>query len=255
MRVHRDHRHSWRPAAGQAGVHTEGTTESQAASARDSRDHGPVPSGAGPPTHWNRSGRPGSSPDPMGFDRAVAARTRSRPFSTRCAARPPNGCGCWTRTWPRRSTESITTSYSPRLGSFPARGLIRGWLKAGVFEKGKGFAPTEEGTPQGGVISALATERRTARAGGGRRGPLPDPPARDAGSDQPGQPGGDQIRRRPGRAVSHPRAGRTGQGAAGRMAAAPGLGLQRGQDPHRAPRPRGSTSWGSTSAATPTASC
>jgi RNA-directed DNA polymerase len=39
------------------------------------------------------------------------------------------------------------------LGSFPARDLIRGWLKAGVFEVGKGFAPTVEGTPQGGVIS------------------------------------------------------------------------------------------------------
>jgi RNA-directed DNA polymerase len=41
------------------------------------------------------------------------------------------------------------------LGSFPARELIRGWLKAGVFEHGEGFAPTEEGTPQGGVISPL----------------------------------------------------------------------------------------------------
>ena len=39
------------------------------------------------------------------------------------------------------------------IGSFPARGLISGWLKAGVFEAGKGFAPTQEGTPQGGVIS------------------------------------------------------------------------------------------------------
>ncbi|HEY1158557.1 MAG TPA: group II intron maturase-specific domain-containing protein, partial [Arthrobacter sp.] len=35
------------------------------------------------------------------------------------------------------------------------RALIRGWLKAGVVEKGKGFAPTEEGSPQGGVISPL----------------------------------------------------------------------------------------------------
>jgi RNA-directed DNA polymerase len=41
------------------------------------------------------------------------------------------------------------------IGSFPARGLIRKWLKAGVMEPGKGFAPTEEGTPQGGVISPL----------------------------------------------------------------------------------------------------
>jgi RNA-directed DNA polymerase len=41
------------------------------------------------------------------------------------------------------------------LGSFPAREMIRDWLKAGVFEKGKGFTPTVEGTPQGGVISPL----------------------------------------------------------------------------------------------------
>ena len=39
------------------------------------------------------------------------------------------------------------------IGSFPARDMISGWLKAGVFEVGKGFAPTVEGTPQGGVIS------------------------------------------------------------------------------------------------------
>jgi RNA-directed DNA polymerase len=41
------------------------------------------------------------------------------------------------------------------IGPFPAREMIRDWLKAGVFEPGKGFAPTEEGTPQGGVISPL----------------------------------------------------------------------------------------------------
>lgn len=42
-----------------------------------------------------------------------------------------------------------------KLGSFPARDMIRDWLTAGVFERGKEFAPTEEGTPQGGVISPL----------------------------------------------------------------------------------------------------
>jgi RNA-directed DNA polymerase len=42
-----------------------------------------------------------------------------------------------------------------QLGGFPATGLIAGWLRAGVIESGKGFAPTEEGTPQGGVISPL----------------------------------------------------------------------------------------------------
>jgi RNA-directed DNA polymerase len=38
------------------------------------------------------------------------------------------------------------------LGAFPARGMIREWLTAGVIESGR-FAPTWEGTPQGGVIS------------------------------------------------------------------------------------------------------
>jgi RNA-directed DNA polymerase len=41
-----------------------------------------------------------------------------------------------------------------QLGTFPARELVRGWLKAGVLDKGR-LAPTEEGTPQGGVISPL----------------------------------------------------------------------------------------------------
>jgi RNA-directed DNA polymerase len=40
------------------------------------------------------------------------------------------------------------------LGMFPARGLIERWLQAGVVEK-EAFTPTEEGTPQGGVISPL----------------------------------------------------------------------------------------------------
>jgi RNA-directed DNA polymerase len=40
------------------------------------------------------------------------------------------------------------------LGTFPARELVKRWLKAGVVEKGR-LAPTEEGTPQGGVISPV----------------------------------------------------------------------------------------------------
>lgn len=40
------------------------------------------------------------------------------------------------------------------LGSFPARGMIREWLTAGVIENGR-FSPTWEGSPQGGVISPL----------------------------------------------------------------------------------------------------
>ena len=41
-----------------------------------------------------------------------------------------------------------------QLGSFPARGRVGRWLKAGVVEKGR-LVPTEEGTPKGGVISPV----------------------------------------------------------------------------------------------------
>ena len=41
------------------------------------------------------------------------------------------------------------------VGDFPARRMVAGWLKAGVFEAGRGFSPTQAGTPQGGVISPL----------------------------------------------------------------------------------------------------
>jgi RNA-directed DNA polymerase len=41
-----------------------------------------------------------------------------------------------------------------QLGTFPARGLVEAWLKAGVIDRGR-FAPTEQGTPQGGVISPV----------------------------------------------------------------------------------------------------
>ncbi len=41
-----------------------------------------------------------------------------------------------------------------RIGTFPAREQIRGWLKAGVVDRGR-YSPTLEGTPQGGVISPL----------------------------------------------------------------------------------------------------
>jgi hypothetical protein len=40
-----------------------------------------------------------------------------------------------------------------QLGGSPARELVAEWLRAGVIEPGEGFAPTEQGTPQGGVIT------------------------------------------------------------------------------------------------------
>jgi RNA-directed DNA polymerase len=47
------------------------------------------------------------------------------------------------------------------LGTFPARGQVAQWLRAGVIEQHGGFAPTEEGTPQGGS----ATRGRTVVSG------------------------------------------------------------------------------------------
>ncbi len=38
------------------------------------------------------------------------------------------------------------------IGTFPARGMVEQWLKAGVVENGR-LSRTEEGTPQGGVVS------------------------------------------------------------------------------------------------------
>lgn len=41
-----------------------------------------------------------------------------------------------------------------RIGTFPGKEQIRGWLKAGLVDRGR-YSPTDEGTPQGGVISPL----------------------------------------------------------------------------------------------------
>ncbi|MBV9312662.1 MAG: group II intron reverse transcriptase domain-containing protein, partial [Pseudonocardia sp.] len=40
-----------------------------------------------------------------------------------------------------------------RIGTFPARKQIRGWLNAGVVDRGR-YSPTTEGTPQGGLCAA-----------------------------------------------------------------------------------------------------
>ena len=85
--------------------------------------------------------------------------------------------------------------------------LLRGWLRAGVFEGGI-VSAIEAGTPQGSPLSPLLANIALhmldeAWAGGGQR-------LGSAG----------QIRRRPGRPVRHPRAGRggprAGRGGSGR---------------------------------------
>jgi site-specific DNA recombinase len=84
---------------------------------------------------------------------------------------------------------------------------------------------------------SLADERGAPRPGGGRRSPLPHHrhPCRERGQGH-SDPG--EVRRRHGRLLPLPAAGRTDQGAASELAGAPGSGLQRGQDAHHRPRRR-----------------
>jgi RNA-directed DNA polymerase len=55
----------------------------------------------------------------------------------------------------RAAFDELTHDHLLRqIGTFPGRGLIGQWLKAGVVEQGE-YAPTERGTPQGGIVSPL----------------------------------------------------------------------------------------------------
>jgi RNA-directed DNA polymerase len=73
-----------------------------------------------------------------------------------------------------------------QLGTFPGRGMIEGWLKAGVMDQGR-FAPTEQGSPQGGVISPVLMNvalHGMEQAAGVRYIPT----GRNAGTVKPGSP-------------------------------------------------------------------
>lgn len=54
------------------------------------------------------SGKPGLNHVPMGSVRVVVVTMRSARSTTLAKAHGPSGYGRWTRTWPRRSTTSIT---------------------------------------------------------------------------------------------------------------------------------------------------
>ncbi|WP_365975179.1 reverse transcriptase domain-containing protein [Moorena sp. SIO4G3] len=52
-----------------------------------------------------------------------------------------------------------------KLNTYPSmRRLVKQWLNAGVMDKGT-FSPTEEGTPQGGIISPQKREHSSPRNG------------------------------------------------------------------------------------------
>jgi RNA-directed DNA polymerase len=139
-----------------------------------------------------------------------------------------------------------------QLGLFPARGLVAAWLKAGVIDRGR-FAPTEQGCPQGGVISPVLMNvvlHGMEEAAGVRYHPGGH---RDAGTAVPGSPvliryADDAL------ALCHSR--EQAEQVKARLAvwlAPRGLALTRTRQPSSTSM-TGWTSWASTSGAT-TASC
>ena len=218
---------------GQAGVHPEGGR--QAAPARHPRDRRPRACRRGCVNALEPEWEARFEPRSYGFRPGRGCHDAIEAIFTRCQGRRTRpGGGCSTRTWQRRSTGSTTHHLLGQLGTFPARELIADWLKAGVVEHGR-FTPTEEGTPQGGVVSPLLLNvalHGMEQAAGVRY----QHRRRRRVATCPDSSGADQIRRRPRRAVPHQGRGRTGQGTAGRVAGAQGSGLQRGQDARRPPR-------------------
>ena len=206
--------------------------QQEAATARDSRDPRPRASSTGRRTRWSPSGRRGLSRGPMDFGRAVAAMTRSRPSIRPPRVKARGGSGCWTQTWPGRLTRIAHDHILAMLGTFPARGMVEQWLKAGVVENGR-LLRTEEGTPQGGVVSpvllnvalhGMETGRRSQLRTGGMPARRQDSPVLIRYAD-------DLV------ALCHSRQqAHRGQGAARRLAGAQGSVLQRGQDADRHPR-------------------
>ena len=115
-----------------------------------------VPSGTGRQRAGARVGGAGSSRGPTGFGRAAAAMTRSRRSIEVVKGKSPK------RQWvldadlagafDRIAHDHILAM----LGTFPARGMVGQWLKAGVVEHGR-LHRTEEGTPQGGYAQLRIT--------------------------------------------------------------------------------------------------
>ena len=129
--------------AGQAGVHPE-AGQPQAPSARYSRDFRSRAIRHGSLTRWSPSGRRGLSRDRMGFGPAAAAMTRSKRSTATAKGKSPK------RRWvldadlagafDRIAHDHILAM----LGTFPARGMVAQWLKAGVVENGRLHRPRRE---------------------------------------------------------------------------------------------------------------
>ena len=136
------------------------------------------------------------------------------------------------------------------LGTFPARGMIRQWLKAGVVEQ-RSAAPHRGGNSSRRCGQPRAAERRPARDGAGRRSPLPDD-RQTRRSRRGGLPGADQVRRRSRRALPLQAGRARDQGQARQAGWRPGVWRSTRTRRASSPSMRASTSWDSTSAGTAT---
>ena len=138
------------------------------------------------------------------------------------------------------------------LGTFPARGMVAQWLKAGVVEHGR-LHRTEEGTPQGGVVSPVLLNialHGMEKAAGVRYHTT----GRAAGWAMAGSPVliryADDLRR----PLPLPAGGARGQGQARQAGWRPGVFPSTRTRRASSPSKMGSISWGATSAATATSS-
>ena len=127
------------PVAGPARVHSQG--QWQTAPTRNSGAHGPVSSGAGPQRAGARVGGPVRTTFvwvPPGSqlcrcDRCLVFHAQR----ATCSTGVDSGCRSVGRVRQNRPHRA-----SRRLGAFPARELVEGWLRAGVIETGSSPRPT-----------------------------------------------------------------------------------------------------------------
>ncbi|MGM9470193.1 reverse transcriptase domain-containing protein [Streptomyces murinus] len=104
--------------------------------------------------HWNPSGKCGSSPKSYGFRPGRGCHDAIGAIYSTLNGKNPQRAWVLDADLAAAFDRIDHARLMATLGTFPARGLVRQWLKAGVVDRGR-FAPTKEGTPQGGVISPL----------------------------------------------------------------------------------------------------
>ena len=110
------------------------------------------------------------APKTYGFRPGRSCQDAISVIHVRRVGRTPAGRGCWTRTSPRHSTGSTTTSFSPRWVRSP-QGHDPGLVEGGCVRAGQRIRPDRGGNSPRRCDFTVATERRVARAGGGGRSP------------------------------------------------------------------------------------